>query len=204
MNRQFYVRAYRGDAGAWYGPDGQKVAINCNHTVVGDYGMNAEGQIVELPPADVVTAGGKSVLVSHATPFPDTTQPGLSLIAVKLIKDKDLQTAWYVDAIDYASSVVACNPVAYVTSCPGVSNLIATPDETEAVITWDETPGIVGVEYSNSTVDVEPESGTFLGGGTGEVTITGLTTATSYYFFIRTICAGAVTSDWSRVEYETL
>ncbi len=204
MNRQFNVLAYKAQAGSYYGAAGQRVPINCDHSVIGDFGMNPDGQILDLPPEAVVTGGAKAVLVPPATGFPTVNEPNLSLTAVKLIKDNVLQTAYYVDATDYASAVVVCNPIPYASACPGVTDLAATPGTTDADISWTETPGIVGVEYANLDVDVEPSSGTFLAAGTGTVNVTGLTTTTTYYFFVRTICTGAVTSAWSRVEYDTL
>lgn len=204
-NRIFYVKAYKAEAGAYYGASGRTIAIHCNHTVVGSYGMNTNGQILDLPPSSIVTAGAESVGIPAVTQFPDTVQPGLSLTAVTLIKDNVDQTAYYVDTTDYNTNLVQCNPVPYASACPGVTDLDGgTPTSISTTVTWTEDPGIVGIEYVNGTSAVAPTgAGTFLPVGTGSVALTGLDTGTEFHFWIRTICTGGVTSAWTSVTYST-
>jgi hypothetical protein len=208
MNRQFWVKAYKGEAGTWYGAAGQTIAIDCNHSIVGYFTMNTEGQIA--PAAGATLDGGTDVavpgtLIPQGTEFPNTPQPNLTLTDVVKIKDNAAQTAYYVDARDYATAKVQCNPVPYASACPAVTDLDGgTPTDTTTTVTWNEDPAITGVEYVNNTSAVAPTgAGTFLPVGTGAVTLTGLDTGTAFHFWIRTVCTGGVTSAWTSVTYST-
>lgn len=207
---QFFVRTYK-DNSALYPPDGVSVAINCNHIRIADYGINTVGEIVPLPRATEipgVTAGTDlqhgTVMVPQGSIFPPNYFADSNFKNVTHIKDMVTSRDYYVDTADYTTNVINCNPVAYVTSCDSVSNLAhGALTATTAVISWTKVLGSVGVEYINKTANVTPViDGTFADVNTQTLTITGLTTATTYYFFIRTICQG-MKSAWTSVSYTT-
>ena len=202
MNRLFYVKAYKAE-GTYYGAAGQTVGINCNFLEEGVYGLNAAGQEVPIPHPE--TGGPNKVMVPHATEFPNATQPYLDLKTVTKIKDMVTDAVYWVDTADFNVKKVQCNPVPYATSCPPLTNISAgTPGATTATITFTQSPALAGIEYVNNTSAGAPAGdGTFLPVGTTTINLTGLTTATTYYFHARTICTGGVRSAWQVFSYTT-
>lgn len=87
-------------------------------------------------------------------------------------------------------------------SCVEPSLLVATTiTSTSAVISWTSPTNSPanGYEYFYSTSNVEP-TGAALGNtsvGMTTVSLTGLTPATTYYVWIRSICSGSESSSWS-------
>lgn len=209
MNRQFFCRAYKAE-GVYYGTAGQNVFINCDHLIEGVFGMNRLGQEVPLPGASFPTVDPPdvavpAVIVPPVTEFPNDNQPNLDLLSVTKVKDMVTGAVYWVDTTDYNSKKIQCNPVARATSCPDVSSLSAgTPGATTATITWNEVPGLAGIEWVNGTSPTAPAGdGQFLVAGVKTIALTGLTTATTYHFWIRTICAGGVRNSWQQLTYTT-
>lgn len=207
---QFFVLTYFDGMGL-YKPSGLSVAINCNHQWVGLYGINMVGEIVPLPGSTIpplITPGTDSqhatVMVPQGEIFPPSYFADANFKNATRIKDMVTLREYYVDTADYATKVIACNPVAYVTSCASVGSLAhGTPATTSVVITWTKVLGSVGIEWINKTANVEPViDGQFVDVNTQTVTVTGLTTGTVYYFWIRTICPG-MKSAWSVITYTT-
>lgn len=207
---QFFVLTYLDNAGI-YKPSGLSVAISCNHQTCGLYGINMVGEIVPLPNATVppfVTPGTDlqhgTAMIPQGTTLPPNYFDDANFKNVTKIKDMETLREYYVDTADYATKVIACNPIPYVTACASVTSLSAgTPGATSATITWVKVIGSVGIEWINKTVDVTPVlDGQFVDVNTQSTLVPGLTTATNYFFFIRTICQG-LKSSWTRVAYTT-
>lgn len=207
---RFFVKTYKDNSGL-YPPAGVSVAINCNHIKIADYGINMQGEIVPLPNATEipgVTSGTDlqhgTVMVPQGNIFPPSYFADSDFKNVTHIKDMVTLRDYYVDTTDYATKVINCNPIAYVTTCNSVGSLATgTITATTAVINWTKVLGSVGIEYINKTADVAPViDGTFVDVNTQTLTVTGLTTATTYYFWVRTICQG-MKSAWTRVSYTT-
>lgn len=207
--KTFWVKVYKTD-NTFY-PEGQNQALHCWHVNSGNYGLNTQGEIVPLPGAEIVeqpTSPPTEVLVpvginEQGTVFPSPTQFANNFVAVTKIKDMVLLKEFYVDTASYNTNVVTCNPVATASSCPVTTGLGATELSSSSVrINWTDNPASAGIEYvNNQSASAPTGDGTFIAQGTATVTITGLSNATLYHFWIRTICAGGVSAAWTSVTY---
>ncbi|MFP9116129.1 GEVED domain-containing protein, partial [Flavobacterium sp. RHBU_3] len=87
-------------------------------------------------------------------------------------------------------------------SCMYPSNLAATPGLTSATLSWTAPTSAPsdGYQYYVSTSSTAPTSGTTpsgsVGAGITTVNVTGLTTETTYYYWVRSNC-GSETSPWT-------
>jgi hypothetical protein len=82
-------------------------------------------------------------------------------------------------------------------SCPAPTSLIAPTTANTANLGWTETGAATQwqIEYGISTFS--QGSGTLVNTGTNPHTLTGLSSATSYKFYVRSICGANDTSTWS-------
>ena len=209
-NTSVYYLVYKEGTTVW-ATTGQTRRISCNMQYMGVFGINMQGEEVPVPTRTNTTSeGGTSfqtanVLISIGNVWVNKAQfnnPNFHVV-VK-VKDMDSDVVFYVDANSFNANVSQCNRVSVPGSCPAISNPIATPAVTTATIAWAAIPAVSGYEYVNSTTNTAPSgSGTYLPPTPTSVTVTGLTTATSYYFWIKTICSGGVSSAWQVVPYTT-
>lgn len=202
FQKRFYVTVYKADS-AFY-QAGKRLGISCNFINEGNFGLNTVGEIVPLPNSTVPNVG--TAQIPYGTVFNSPQHfADANFKAVTRIKDMDSLAVYYVDTADYGTQVLACFAVPYASSCPPASGLSAgTPTTTTATITFTGVPSSEGVEYINNTSSVAPTTdGTFVPVGTNSVSVTGLTAATTYHFWIRTICAGGVQAAWTSLVYTT-
>lgn len=216
MINRILVLVYREDAVLWYDPTsspptlGVTRQISCNHTYLGVWGINMQGEQVELPTTTTPPAEGtgsavqsQQALVRIGLVWVDSTYFADDNFKV-CVKVKDMLTniVSFVDATSYNDNIAKCNLAPYANFCPIVTGLQATPAAITASTSWTPTPGGTGAEWVNSTSATPPSgSGTFTGSNTQ--VITGLTASTTYYFWIRSICPGGVLSAWTYISYTT-
>lgn len=206
------VKAYKDDSG-FFGPDGANRQISCNHEFQGIWGINTVGEIVPIPSTTVPPSVGtgtdeqqQTVLIPQGNIYTDTTYfNGTDFKTVVKVKDMENLRTTYVDKTSYDTQIIQCNTQPVPSACAIVTNLSAgTPGATTATITWDGIPSAAGYEYVNKTTNVAPTGeGRFESHET--IALTGLTTATTYYFFIRTICGPGSNgqSSWTSFSYTT-
>ncbi len=211
--RSFFVLAYKDSAGFFLAA-GQQRYISCNHQNEGVFYVNTVGEEVPLPQTTVpplsgnpttdynsATAGvpqGNVYANSHV--FGDSNYK-----RTYRIKDLETLVTTYVDTASYDTNVISCNLVPYPIGCAIVTNLSAgTPAATTATITWTANPAGTGYEWINNTSSTAPTGdGAFT--EASSQAITGLTAATTYHFWIRTICGpGSLgVSAWTSLTYTT-
>lgn len=87
--------------------------------------------------------------------------------------------------------------------CPAVLNLTGTiTSSTTATANWSAAPGATGYEYVLSNSNSLPTTaGTPI--PSNSFNLTGLTPATDYYFYVRSICALNGASDWEGIAINT-
>lgn len=184
--------------------------ISCNMQYMGVFGINMQGQEVPIPTRTNTTAEQgtdyqtANVLIGIGNVWVNKAQFGnANFHVVVKVKDMDSGLVSYVDAISFNSNIALCNYVPAPSFCPLVSNISAgTPGTTTATITWTSVPASSGVEWINNTSGTTPViNGTFE--PTNSVTVTGLSAATTYHFWIRTICSAGVLSAWTSITYTT-
>lgn len=203
------------DDSSLYFPSGVTRQISCNHVNEGNFGVSIKGEpfpiaTTTIPP--LPTGGNQfqsetaleqgGAVFGKVTPF-STTDPAFKLCV--RIKEMGSLTTLYVDAADYAAKISGCNLVDYASACGVVTNLNAgTPATTSATITWTDFPGGAAIEWINNTSSTPPVvDGSLLAYGVGTETVTGLTAATVYHFWIRTVCTGGVKGAWISLTYTT-
>lgn len=198
MVKSILVLAYK-DTSGFFLAAGQQRRISCNHQNEGTFYINTVGEIIPLPQATQIPLSGesttdynaKNVLVPQGNVYASSTQFGDSgYKTVVRIKDMESLVTTWVDSASYTTNVVKCNAVPYVIGCPAATGFSSgTPGATTATITWTAVPGATGYEYINNTSSSAPVvDGTFT--ETTSISLTGLTAATTYHFWLRTICGG--------------
>lgn len=209
MKLQFWVKVYKAN-NAFY-KDGRNVQIYCNHTPLGEYGINTVGEITPLPGASEIELGSPpspAYVPAAGTPagtiYPSPTQFSDSgFKAVIKIKDEVTLTEYYADAASYLQNRVNCNPAS---SCdaPYAFHIISV-GSTGATISYTTSLLAQASEWIVNTSLTPPStSGTSIAGaGTKTAVLTGLTTGTTYRFWARVICPGGVPSEWSSVVFTT-
>jgi hypothetical protein len=222
MILRILVKVYKENATLWYASDnggspsapiiGVTRNISCNHTYLGMWGINMQAEEVPVPTSTIppeIGSGQSNQSAQSIIPignvYVDLNYFGDANFKV-CVKVKDMVTniVSFVDAADYAAQIGKCNLVEYANFCPLVTGLGATPGGTTATINWTAPGGSAGVEYVNNTSSTAPAgTGTFLATGTNSVALSALSHTTTYYFWIRTICAGGVLSAWTSVTYTT-
>lgn len=212
MINRILVLVYKENSTLWF-PSGNTRNISCNHQYLGVFGINMRSEEVPIPTSTVPPelGGGEGnesaqFIVLPGNVYVNTTEFGDAGFKV-VVKVKDMETgivSW-IDAADYAANIALCNFVPAAGFCPLVTALTTgSLSATGATITWAAVPGSVGIEYINNTSSTAPVvTGTYLGAATTSKAITGLTTATAYHFWIRTICPGGTLSAWASVVYTT-
>lgn len=112
---------------------------------------------------------------------------------------------YWVDAADYDSKISQCNGCCTPAICTIATSLsVRTTTTTGATISFVAPAGATpaGYEYVVKTTNVAPiVDGTYT--ASSPIVITGLTTATTYYLFIKTICSGTSKSDWTSITFVT-
>ena len=110
---------------------------------------------------------------------------------------------WYVAFDDFKVELTpACTEPAALTA--------STINLTSASIIWTASPSAaLGYDYYFSTTNTAPTNVTApsgsVGAGITTVGLTGLTSATTYYVWVRSLCTGSVTSAWSNsISFTTL
>lgn len=198
----------------FYGPSGLNKRISCNQIFLGLMGINTIGEEVPVPyttiPPLSASPGNSyqsaNVLIQVGQVWVDKKFFGdSSFKVVAKVKDLDTNSVFYVDADSYNTNLVLCNFVPEPSFCPLVTNISAgTPGATTATITWNGVPGAAGIEWVNNTSSSAPSGdGAYLDGGTETLSLTGLTTATTYHIWIRTICGQGSRSAWTSKTYTT-
>ena len=82
-------------------------------------------------------------------------------------------------------------------SCPNPANLsVANVTDTQADLTWFETGSATTWNIEYGTAGFAQGSGTVVAVTSNPYTLTGLTPATSYDFYVQADCGGGDTSDW--------
>lgn len=211
MPLSFFVTVYKDD-NAFYGTSGASLSISCNHQVLGDYYLNTVGEEFPIPTTTVPLSEpgtdwehGKN-MASEAGVYASPNVFNKDFIRVTRVKDLTSNVVSYVDPTSFDTNVVSCNPVENPSVCSIVTSLSAgTPGTTTATITFTAPAGpIAGYEYIVKTTNVTPViEGTFATGS--PIALSGLTAATTYYFFIKTICGGGSTgrSAWTSFSFVT-
>lgn len=183
--------------------------ISCSFQYMGVFGINMQGVEVPISTRQNTTKEGgtdfqtANVLISVGNVWVNQAQFGdPNFRVVVKVKDMDSGIVSYVDAISFNTNVVSCNFVPTPSFCPLVTNISVVHAVTTATISWTGVPAAAGVQWINNTSGTTPVvNGTFE--PTNSVSLTGLTTATTYHFWIRTICTGGVLSAWTSVTYTT-
>ena len=212
-NYRIFCTVYKDDA-ALYLPSGANKQISCSHQFIGVFGINMQGEEVPIPsttkPPLSASPGNSeqsaNALVQVGQVWINTSYFGdTNFKVVAKVKDYTTRNTLYVDAASYNANIGKCNFVAEPQACTVVTSLINTAKTaTTASFSWVLPTGAVGIEYINNTSSTAPTGdGTYQDGGTNTVSITGLTTATTYYFHVRTICGLGSASTWAVIQYTT-
>lgn len=208
---QFLV--YKEDS-VLYLPAGQYKRVYCNQQYISVVGINLQGEELPVPTttvpptpnADANDEQAAMVLIPVGNVWVNTSYFGDSNFKV-CVKVKDMQTAtvFYIDAANFATNIVNCNAAGSVTTCPSVTNGVASGiTSSAATITFTLPGGAAGIEWVNGTSGTAPAGhGTLLPAPGNSVSLTGLTTGTTYHFFARTICAGGVEGAWVGTAFTT-
>ena len=94
----------------------------------------------------------------------------------------------------FYSDTVNCTPP----SCPKPQNLTATSSTTTSVtFSWTEMGSAMEWEIEYGTPGFTHGSGTTVQATSNPFTVTGLTSSTSYQFYVRAVCSPIESSDWS-------
>jgi len=213
MIKSILVTAYK-DTQGFFNISGAARRLSCNQVFECIEYVNTTGEIVPMPQTSVPPLSGETTtdydakLVgvpqagNYASPilFGDTTYKKCARV-----KDmENLVTTWF-DYDNYWANIVQCNVVPYPLGCATVTNLSAgTPAATTATITWTGVASATGYEWVNNQSSTAPT-------GDGQFTeattqaLTGLTAATTYHFWIRTICGQGTPgeSSWVSLSYTT-
>ncbi len=212
MITSFFVLAWK-DAGGTFFPDGAQRSISCNHLNEGLCGLTLDGEIVPLPTTTklISQAGTDFQKATVAIPSGTVTINPLAFQdagfkSVNRIKDMTTLQITYVDATDYASKVGICNDCCTPQTCISVTPSVSgSPGATTTTIIWTENARATGYEYVNveNPDDCEDPivSGTFTADAT--VSLTGLTTDTTYCFAVRALCGAGNFSTWEFVQFTT-
>ncbi len=211
MTNRIFCTIYKDNFGL-YLPSGELRQISCNNILIGFYKINMQGEEVALPtttiPPDATTPGtqfqSSTALVQVGKIWVNTQFGDPNFFAVVKVKDVDARNTLYVDITSWNENIPKCNLVSVAQGCPSVTAISAPAiAATTATVSWTAAPGTVGVEYVNNTSSTAPTGdGTYLDGATTSVALTGLTTATTYYFWLRTICQG-IRGAWIYTTYTT-
>lgn len=204
---------YKRDGNVWL-PSGQNLQISCNCTTLGVWGINLNGEEVPvqgttIPPLSATPGNSyqsANALVQVGGIWVNPAMFGDSgFKMVVKVKDLDSNIVSYVDVTSWTTEFVKCNFVPEPTGCNIPTSISAgTPATTSATITYVPMPGSVGIEYVNNTSSVAPVvDGTYVDAGTTSVAVTGLTAATTYHFWVRTICGAGSRSAWTSLVYTT-
>ena len=208
----FFAVVYK-DNNAFYGISGQSKPLSCMHENMGTCYLNLVGEEVLLPrnAVPILNAGSDFqhgiVHVPEAGVYQDPTLfADTHYISVVKIKNISTGVVSYCDPTTFNANVINCNPVVNPSICNVVTSLSAgTPAATTATITFTAPSGpVAGYEYINKTSNVVPViEGTFA--VSSPISLTGLTAATTYYFFIKTICGGGSNgrSQWTSFTFTT-
>lgn len=197
-----------------YLPSGLNQRLSCNHEFLGVWGVNMAGEEVPLPTTTIPplsatpgnTLQSAEALIQVGNVWVDSTYFGdASFKVVAKVKDYETNNVMYLDAASYNAQLPDCNWVPQPSFCPLVTVLAAgSITSSAATISWTAVPGSTGVEWVNNTMSGDPAGdGSYLDAATATVALTGLTTGTTYYFHIRTICGAGSRSAWTKVSYTT-
>ena len=201
-------------------PAGQDIQITCQHINEGYYVVNSAGEVFpasgsvvpwqEGGPAPIMVNAG-TIIPPAFNPFP-TNDPNYHLCYK--IKDPNTGIVYYADVADYNSKIgPTCNPTPGLGACNAPTNLSILTNTGGGTIKVGWTDGLgalIGSEVFTQTPvtgnPTPPPDGSFapLGAGSGSgFTINGLTPATSYAVYIRTICGLGAFSAFSKVTFTT-
>ena len=213
VNLYIMPLVYRRDSNV-YLPSGQNLQINCKCTTLGVWGINMQGEEVPvqgttIPPLSSTPGNSEqsaSVLIQVGQIWYNPKFFGdANFFMVVKVKDLVTNSISYVDLTSWNTEFVKCNFVPEPGFCSIPTTISAgTPGATTATITYVPEPGSVGVEYINNTSGTTPViDGTYADSSVTSIAITGLTTATAYHFWIRTICGAGSRSAWTSITYTT-
>lgn len=199
MRLQLYYLTYK-DNSSFFGPSGAGRAISCNHINKGLCYINLITEIINVvgPPLGSNEVGAGEI-TNDAHRFSDA-----NFKQVYCIYDNDSQITSYVDKVNYNTVILGCNPISYPSICGLISGLATSVvGTTTATIIWGSGVNATGYEYvlqaTPSTQPVVP--GTLV--GASPIALTGLTSAHSYRFWIRTVCAANMRSAWTALNFTT-
>lgn len=203
------VLVYKENTTVWPA-EGRTRRISCNLQYMGIFGINMQGQEVPVPTTSEVPEDAgtdwqtANVLIGIGRVWVNRAQFNNSNFHVVVkVKDMNSNIVSYVDVDSFNTNIVLCNNIPAPSFCPLVTGLSAgTPAATTATITWTAVPGASGVEWINNTSGTTPVINGQYEPGTS-VALTGLTTATEYHFWVRTICSSGVLSAWTSLVYTT-
>src|SRR6185436_398650 len=212
MQLRILVKVYKENFTIWY-PTGETRNISCNHMYLGIWGINMQAEEVPIPsttiPPEIGTGESNQsaqAIIPIGNVYVDSTYFGDSNFKVCVkVKDMDTGIVSFIDATDYANNIGKCNLVPVTNFCPLVTGITAgSITSSGATLSWTAVPGSDGVEYINNTSGTTPViNGTFIPSGTNSQVITGLSTGTTYHFWIRTLCPGGKLSAWTFKTYVT-
>lgn len=213
--QNYYVMplVYKQNNNLWL-PAGQNLQISCNCQTLGVFAINLAGEEVPVPTTTIPplsSTPGNQTQSAYVLVAPGGVWANLQMFADTsfkvCIKVKDLKTniVSYVDLTSWNTEFVKCNYVPEPIACFVPTSISAgTPGTTTATITYTPEPGSVGIEYVNNTSSSAPVTdGTYVDAGTTSVTVTGLTAATTYHFWVRAICGAGSQSSWTSITYTT-
>lgn len=212
-SNRIYVLVYKTNEN-WYGANGETQQLNCQHTFMGVWGINNFGKDVPVPsttippltasPGTSKQSANTLVQVAHVWVDPNYFG-GTNFKMVAKVKDNTNNNVLYVDINSYNTNLPLCNFVPEPSACGAATELLANPiAATTATINYQIPTGAAGIEYVNNTSSSAPSGdGTYVDGGTKSVAITGLTTATTYHFWVRVICGQGIRSAWVSLTYTT-
>mgnify|MGYP000928575637 CR=1 FL=1 len=190
-------------ANTWFFTQGVNLTAGTSYRISYDYGNNSATYTESLNVSyglSASAAGMTNLITNHPTINSNALQSNVvdfvptatgvyyfGFQAYSIANQFDL----YVDNINVILTPACSNPISL-----AVSGLTSTA----ATITWTATTG--SYEYVLDAVATDPAgSGTAL--ATETYNATGLTQSTTYYFHVRTVCAGPTYSAWSTISFTT-
>lgn len=185
------VLVYKDDTG-FLAPACSKI-LPCDHELVMPVALTLTAQ---NSPCNTTIPQGKS--------FPAGSTEYTGLVQAYKLQIPGIGHYW-VDKADYDSKIGECNGCCTPGACTIVTGLAAgSITTTGATISFTAPVGAApaGYEWIVKTANVAPViDGTYA--SASPIVLTGLTTGTTYYFFIKTICSATNKSAWTSVSFAT-